>query len=134
MGSNRWVKRWHLFCILPLLCTVLRAADPAPGSPSAIVQAYYLAIGSGDLAKVRKFYSSEMEAFLAAQPPDRRAAMESGKTVTFGDIITRVDATKENLQGDKAWVNVTIHYRSHADAGFNAGVVKEDGTWKVGLN
>jgi hypothetical protein len=131
--SNRRMTCWRIPCIILLLCTFLRA-DPASDSPSAVVKAYYLAIGKGDLDKIRAFYSSDLEAFLQSQPPERRAAMESGKTVTFGDTITGVDVTKEDLQGNKAWVNVTIHYQHHADTGFNAGVVRENGTWKVGLN
>jgi hypothetical protein len=106
-------------------------ADPAIESPSEVVRSYYLAIGTGDLATERKLYSKATAAFFAAQPPDRRAAMESGQTVTFGDEITAVDVIKENLQGGKAWVDVTIHYEHHADAHFNAGVVKEDGAWKI---
>jgi ketosteroid isomerase-like protein len=118
--------------VLGSFCQDVLSADPALDSPSAVVKAYYLAIGKGDLDKIRGFYSSDLEAFYKSQTPERRAMMESGKTVTFGDTITGVDVTKEDLQDDKAWVKVTIHYQHHEDAHFSAGVVKENGTWKVG--
>jgi hypothetical protein len=114
-----------------IFCQSISNADPASDSPSAVVKAYYLAIGEGDLTKIRVFYSSDLEAFYQSQTPERRAAMESGQTVTFGDTITGVDVTKQNLQGDKAWVDVTIHYQHHLDAKFNSGVVKQSGFWKI---
>jgi diaminopimelate decarboxylase len=109
-------------------------SDPVPDSPAATVKNYYLAIGTNDLSKIRSFYSTEMEQFFASQPPERRAAMESGKTVTFGDTITGVDVKNQTQQGDKVWVTVAIHYKKHEDANFNAGVLKENGVWKLGLN
>ena len=60
--------------------------------------------------------------------------MESGSTVTFGDTITGVDVLKENLQGEKAWIDVVIHYQQHKDAKFNCGVMKENGVWKITTN
>ena len=115
------------------LSSALRA-EPPVGSPSAVAQEYYLAIGEGDLPTERSLYSSQAVAFFASEPPQVRAMMESGKTVTFGDTITGVDPVKENLQGDKAWVDVVIHYAHHADAKFNCGVMKENGVWKITTN
>jgi hypothetical protein len=130
MNTLKATGALSILCLFPLSLK----GGPSTTLPSAVVKEYYLAIGRGDLPKERSLYSTATTAFFNSQPPDRRAAMESGRTVTFGDTITGVEVTKENLQGDKAWVDVTIHYQHHADAHFNAGVINENGNWKIALN
>jgi hypothetical protein len=125
---------WLFFMGWVFSCCAFLQADPPVDSPSVVVKSYYWALNKGNNDEIKPFYAKEFWVHVATLPPDFQHIEGGYDRVTGKRTITIIDTTKENIQGDRAWVNVTIHYQSLPNQNYSCGVVKEDGKWKVTWN
>lgn len=119
----------------------LPQAAPAPArapsnTPTEVVTAYYRALNEGDGGTATRLQSSASLALVTLWPPPagdgaRDPVMDQ---VTRNGTIMRIEILDERHMGDRAWVDVRLHYEDGSSQKYNAGVVQEDGEWKVGPN
>ncbi|HJQ83642.1 MAG TPA: hypothetical protein VKA21_06180 [Candidatus Binatia bacterium] len=106
------------------------ASSAASEPPAEVVTAFYRALNAGD--DVTRFLSSTSLARVATSGARRTAGRDGARhPVTRGGTIARVEVLGERERGSRAWVDVRLHYRDGSAQNYNAGVVREDGAWKI---
>ena len=121
---------------MPLPQAAPAPAHPPSNTPTEVVTAYYRALNEGDHDTATRVQSSASLALVTLLPPPAGdSARDPGlHPVTQNGTIVRIEILDERHIGDRAWVDVRLHYESGASQKYNAGVVQEDGEWKVGPN
>jgi hypothetical protein len=112
--------------------TGLVQAACAEDDPAAVAKAFYEALNAGAYEKIEKMKSATTLANDTVSPPAIRTVRASaGKAVTRGSTITEVEVLGKRVQGSRAWVDVRLNYKDGTSQKFNAGLVHEEGSWKI---
>jgi hypothetical protein len=108
------------------------SSERPSNSPAEVVTAYYHAKNAGDVDEVTRLRSCASRASVTRAPPADEAARRTAlDPVTRGGTMTRVEVLNVRHIGARAWVDVRLHYRNGLSQKYNAGVIQEDGEWKI---
>ena len=111
------------------------ATQPVPKAaaktPSDAAIRYYTALNNSPQSEIDKLRSAASIANEKKLPAEILKSRNDNTLVTGGHTLARVEVLKENLQGERAWVDVRLHYASGSSQKYNIGFIKEDGDWKV---
>jgi hypothetical protein len=116
---------------VPLPPTARTPARPVSGTPAEVVTAYYRALNAGAGDEVALLSSASLARAVTPGPDERAMLGAVARRVTRDGTITRVDVLGERQDGARAWVDVRLFYRDGSSQKYNAGVVQEDGAWKI---
>jgi len=106
-------------------------AQHPKNTPAQAAITFYTALNDAPQAVIDKLKCASCLANEAKLPPIIRKMRTDYTAVTQNHTLQKVEIVRENIQGERAWVDVRLHYKSGPPQNFNIGFINEGGEWKV---